>query len=606
MRSKKWTGIFVCLLLCICMFPVTAFAADPHYAVTVNGNAITESNADDVLGDGTVSYDADTNTLTMNGADLTQIQNNTGKAFTIQVSGTNKVAITSGQSDLIKSDAPLMITGEKGATLTLSGTNQNSYISCINAQGSVTVEIITLVLTNSSNAGISTTGDITVQENATVKGDTGYMFYATTSGAGKLTIKDSTVTAPLEGTSVSGWMSAWVNEMEISNSTVDIVVPNGIFATGDIVINSKSNVKVTADGTATPYPGIYAGGSMTITDSEVEGVSYTFSGLYAVKDLTITGGKVKAVTTSTGYAAMRAKGNLTINGPVTIETETASGVSYLGDQTFAVRTPSEPADTMYEVYTGTSEADAVEIESSPLAADTNVTDLVKDSLYFRIAAHTHAGGTATCDARAVCSSCGNKYGEIDPENHANLKMIEERPATHLAEGNILYYYCDRCQKYFSDNAGTAEITFADTVTSKLEGHTVDSTGWHADADGHWNTCECGEKLNETAHTFKWMTDKEATATEAGSKHEECAVCGYKKAAVEIPAIGTTDDKENETTDKTEEKDTTGKTTDKTTDKTSAVQTGVTDNATLWTSLLLLAAVSLGGTLLYSRKRDTIK
>ena len=161
----------------------------------------------------------------------------------------------------------------RSATLKLSGANQNSYIECIDAEGSVTVEIITLVLTNSNNAGISTTGDITVQNGAVVKGDTGNMFYATTPGAGKLTVTDSTVIAPLEGTSVSGWMSAWVNEMDISKSTVDITVANGIYATNNVIIRDGSNVKVTASGKVTPYPGIFAGGSMTITDSTVEGVS---------------------------------------------------------------------------------------------------------------------------------------------------------------------------------------------------------------------------------------------------------------------------------------------------------------------------------------------
>ena len=70
-------------------------------------------------------------------------------------------------------------------------------------------------------------------------------------------------------------------------------------------------------------------------------------------------------------------------------------------------------------------------------------------------------------------------------------------------------------------------------------HTPDNTGWHSDDNNHWNTCACGAKLNEAAHTFEWVTDKQPTETEAGSKHEECTVCGYAKAAVEIPATGTT-------------------------------------------------------------------
>ena len=63
--------------------------------------------------------------------------------------------------------------------------------------------------------------------------------------------------------------------------------------------------------------------------------------------------------------------------------------------------------------------------------------------------------------------------------------------------------------------------------------------WKYDADNHWHECSCGDKADKAAHDFKWVVDKEATATQKGSKHEECKVCGYKKAAVEIPATGST-------------------------------------------------------------------
>ena len=63
--------------------------------------------------------------------------------------------------------------------------------------------------------------------------------------------------------------------------------------------------------------------------------------------------------------------------------------------------------------------------------------------------------------------------------------------------------------------------------------------WKNDATNHWHECSCGDKADKAAHDFKWVVDKEATATQKGSKHEECRVCGYKKAAVEIPATGFT-------------------------------------------------------------------
>ncbi|WP_337490526.1 InlB B-repeat-containing protein [Vescimonas sp.] len=77
-----------------------------------------------------------------------------------------------------------------------------------------------------------------------------------------------------------------------------------------------------------------------------------------------------------------------------------------------------------------------------------------------------------------------------------------------------------------------------TITPTAASHTHSyGTAWKCDGTNHWHECACGDKADTAAHTFKWVTDKEATATEKGSKHEECTVCGYKKAAAEIPATG---------------------------------------------------------------------
>ena len=81
----------------------------------------------------------------------------------------------------------------------------------------------------------------------------------------------------------------------------------------------------------------------------------------------------------------------------------------------------------------------------------------------------HTGGTATCTERAVCEVCGKAYGEPDPKNHANLKHIDAKAATKTTTGNIEYWYCEDCDKYFADAAATKEIKQADTVTAKLSG-----------------------------------------------------------------------------------------------------------------------------------------
>ena len=78
-----------------------------------------------------------------------------------------------------------------------------------------------------------------------------------------------------------------------------------------------------------------------------------------------------------------------------------------------------------------------------------------------------SGGKATCKDKAVCEACGKAYGELDPKNHTALKHIPAKAATEDAEGNTEYWYCEGCDKYYSDKYGAKEIAKADTVTAKL-------------------------------------------------------------------------------------------------------------------------------------------
>ena len=79
----------------------------------------------------------------------------------------------------------------------------------------------------------------------------------------------------------------------------------------------------------------------------------------------------------------------------------------------------------------------------------------------------HMGGTATCKNKAICTFCRKAYGELDPGNHADLKHVVAKEATKDAEGNIEYWYCEGCGKYYSDASATKEIAQADTVIKKL-------------------------------------------------------------------------------------------------------------------------------------------
>ena len=116
-----------------------------------------------------------------------------------------------------------------------------------------------------------------------------------------------------------------------------------------------------------------------------------------------------------------------------------------------------------------------------------------------------------------------------------------------------------------------------------------SSDWKYDADNHWHECSCGDKADKAAHDFKWVVDKEATATQKGSKHEECKVCGYKKAAVEIPATDST----TKPTDPTQTNPNTGA---------ESPKTGDNSNMILWIALLFISSGAVIGITVYRKKK----
>ena len=132
---------------------------------------------------------------------------------------------------------------------------------------------------------------------------------------------------------------------------------------------------------------------------------------------------------------------------------------------------------------------------------------------------------------------------------------------------------------------------AETIPATGGGEHTHSYGsdWKYDADNHWHECSCGDKADKAAHDFKWVVDKEATATQKGSKHEECKVCGYKKAAVEILATGST----TKPTDPTQTNSNTGA---------EGPKTGDNSNMILWIALLFISGGAVIGITVYSKKK----
>ncbi len=334
-------------------------------------------------------------------------------------------------------------------------------------------------------------------------------------------------------------------------------------------------------------------------------------------NIVITGGTVTTETSAyygneevpAGYGIDAHE--LTISGGA-VNAEQGSGISadkfVIGTNSPVLRTSAVVGDTSYETddstqgivfvdNTGTVYGDVI-LDGEELIAD-------DETLTIPESASLTNNGILTVDGTLINENRFRNNGSFQYDNGTftcvphTLEETAEKEATHLTPGNILYYSCDYCGRIYEDAAGTRELSPEETIIEKLPDHTPDGTGWYSDENNHWNRCECGEKINIAPHSYVWVTDKEATSTEAGSRHEECDVCGFAKAAVEIPATGTPDGSSDES-----EKDEDGQQADTgKNDSEDAPQTGEHNNYLVWLALLEVSGAGLTGNVIYRRKKD---
>lgn len=318
-----------------------------------------------------------------------------------------------------------------GANLTMSG---NSYLE---VQGRPTTG-------KYAGYGLFSEANVSVTENAAIKA-TGYDVALCVGG--NLEISGGNVEAKSENS-------------------------NGIYADGKLKISGGA--KVNASGY---YPALFGNGSVSIENSQVEATSTGDAGIYSRGNVSIQNSTVE-VSEAENYYAVTANGTTTVTGSW-VETNYENSVN--GDITNSV---------LFNGNSGTVIGDATLLgnttldkgktlvipEGASLSVGTgntfinNGTVTVKGSFSTAdgtLVCNSHSGGTATCNAQAVCDVCHISYGDLNPANHTALQHVDAKAATTEAEGNIEYWYCADCGKYYSDAAAANEITQAKTVTAKL-------------------------------------------------------------------------------------------------------------------------------------------
>ena len=178
-------------------------------------------------------------------------------------------------------------------------------------------------------------------------------------------------------------------------------------------------------------------------------------------------------------------------------------------------------------------------ESGDLAAHSYKTEWSKDSTKHwhecsvcgnkkDEAAHT-PGAAATETTPQTCTTCGyvikEAIGHVHSYTEKNTDAKYLKSAATCTAKAVYYYSCSCGEK------GTATFESGETLAHTWE------TKWANNDSKHWHECTvCKTKGDEADHVFEWKIDKEATVTEAGAKHEECKICGYKKTAIAIDKL----------------------------------------------------------------------
>ena len=144
-----------------------------------------------------------------------------------------------------------------------------------------------------------------------------------------------------------------------------------------------------------------------------------------------------------------------------------------------------------------------------------------------------------------CDLCGKTLSECADDNEDHKCDLCGKTLSECADNNK-DHKCDVCGKQLTDHTGgtatckeKAVCTVCGQAYGELTAHTY-KTEWTKDGEQHWHECAvCKDRRDGTAHTFEWKTDREATVTEEGAKHEECTVCGYQKPAVTVDKLAPT-------------------------------------------------------------------
>lgn len=329
--------------------------------------------------------------------------------------------------------------------------------------------------------GVITQSSITVEDNAAIKATA---YDAALSAEGNVKVDGGKIIAK----SVYGCGIYGKDGVDIRNGaevTAKSTNSNGIYTKSAISISNGATVE--AEG---HYPAIFGSTGVTITNSTVKAGSDDDVAIFSRTDVTISDSVIKA-TSPDDCDGILARGTATITG---------SWIETSGNEEFTVANDSITNSVLFNGKTGKVIGNAKLLENVTLENDmtlnvpagtsltvpdgmaltNNGTVKLLGDLYHSgndttkgdLICNSHSGGTATCTEPAKCDICQKPYGDKDSTNHVGLKHTDAKDATLAEAGNIEYWFCPACGKYFSDANAANEITRESTVIPALKAPSI--------------------------------------------------------------------------------------------------------------------------------------
>ena len=316
-----------------------------------------------------------------------------------------------------------------------------------------------------------------------------------------ITLQDN---ATLKATAYAEAISTW-GRFTVNGGKLIVKSENSNGVYSDAAIDISNNTTVEATGY---YPALFGNTGVTIANSTIKAVGTNDVAIFSWNTITLNNSIIDAeapfdyhgISATNGVQVIGCWINTT--GTETFDSDPngiADSVLFNKKVGKVIGNASIPSDVTVEsdmkltIPAGTTLTVPADITLTNHGLITLEGTMNRDST---IICDRHIGGTATCVDKAKCDICLAAYGDVDTTNHSDLRHVTKVDATATADGNIEYWYCEGCGKYFSDKNGTKEIKKADIVTAKLKDDSKSpQTGDNSKPKDDSNSPQAGDNSN---------------------------------------------------------------------------------------------------------------